>query len=165
MTEPAASILLHASCVALGDDAILILGASGSGKSDLVLGLIDQPGYGTGNDLIRARLVSDDQTVIERRGDALFATSPKPIAGLLEIRGQGIVAVDHVLEARLTLVVRLVPAAEIERLPEATTTSIAGVALREIRIDPGQATAAARIRAALTTPSRGEVRQNRQDVA
>ena len=30
MTESAASILLHASCVALGDDAILILGASGS---------------------------------------------------------------------------------------------------------------------------------------
>jgi HPr kinase/phosphorylase len=165
MAEPAASILLHASCVALGDDAILILGASGSGKSDLVLGLIDQPGYGIGNDLIRARLVSDDQTVIERRGDALFATSPKPIAGLLEIRGQGIVAVDHVPEARLTLVVRLVPAAEIERLPEATTTSIAGVALREIRIDPGKATAAARIRAALTAPSCGEVRQNRQDVA
>jgi HPr kinase/phosphorylase len=166
MTEPAAGkIFLHASCVALGDAGILILGPSGAGKSDLVLGLIDQPGYGTGDVLIRARLVSDDQTMIDRRGDTVFAMSPEPVAGLLEIRGQGIVAVDHVREVQLTLVVRLVPAAEIERLPEATTTSIAGVALSEIRIDPGTATAAARIRAALTAPSTGEVRQNRQDVA
>jgi HPr kinase/phosphorylase len=159
MTEPVAGrVLQHASCVALGDAGILILGPSGAGKSDLVLGLIDQPGYGTGDVLIRARLVSDDQTMIERRGDALFATSPNAIAGRLEIRGQGIVAVDHVREVQLTLVVRLVPAAEIERLPEATTISIAGIALREIRIDPGKA-AAARIRAALTAPSSGEVRQ------
>ena len=58
MTEPAAAkTLLHASCVMLGDDGILILGPSGAGKSDLVLGLIDQAGYGTGDVLIRARLV------------------------------------------------------------------------------------------------------------
>ena len=103
--------------------------------------------------------------MIERRGDALFAMSPKPIAGLLEIRGQGIVAVDHVHEARLTLVVRLMPTAEIERLPDATTASLAGIVLREIRIDPGKATAAARIRAALTAPPCGDVRQIRHDVA
>lgn len=166
MTEPAARVLLHASCVALGDDAILILGASGSGKSDLVLGLIDQPGYGTGNSLIRARLVSDDQTVIERRGDALFATSPKPIAGLLEIRGQGIVAVDHMPEARLTLVVRLMPWADIERLPENTQINrIAGVALPEIAVDPLRVTAQARIRAALTAVPHDEVRQIRKNGA
>lgn len=162
MTDP---ILLHASCVALGGDGILILGSSGSGKSDLVLGLIDQPGYGTGDVLIRARLVADDQTVIERRGDALFAMSPKPLAGLLEIRGQGIVAVDHVREVMLTLVVRLMPAAEIERMPEAAATSIAGITLSEIRIDPSKATAVARIRAALTAPPCGDMRQIRQDVA
>ena len=159
----AARITLHASCVALGDDGILILGPPGSGKSDLVLRLLDQPGYGTGPELIRGRLVADDQTVIERRGSALFATAPQPIAGLLEIRGQGIVKVAHLPEARLTLVVRLMPATEIERLPDNTQINrIAGVALPEIAIDPSKVTATARIRAVLTAVPHDELRQIRQ---
>ncbi|MGE0237315.1 MAG: HPr kinase/phosphorylase [Parvibaculaceae bacterium] len=164
MPDPSAQrVTLHASCVALGDAGVLILGKSGAGKSDLVLRLIDQPGYGTGGELIRARLVSDDQTVIERRGEALYAASPETIAGLLEIRGQGIVAVDHVPETRLSLVVRLVPVAEIERSPEnAHISRIAGVALPEIAIDPTGMTAAARIRAALTAAPHHELRQIRQ---
>lgn len=167
MAEPAARILLHASCVALGDHGILILGPSGAGKSDLVLALIDQPGFGTGGQLIHGRLVSDDQTMIERRGEALIASSPKPIAGLLEIRGQGIVAVEPVAEAKLTLAVRLTSSDEIERMPEedGRTTRIIGIALREIHIDPTKTTAAARIRAALTASPIAQLRQNRSDVA
>ena len=154
---------LHASSVALGDAGVLILGLPGAGKSDLVLRLIDQPGFGTGDDLLRARLVSDDQTIIERRGDALYASSPEPIAGLLEIRGQGIVAVDHVPEVRLALVVRLTPAAEIERLPENTQMNrIAGVALPEIAVDPETLSAPARIRAALTGVPQDALRQIQQ---
>lgn len=147
MAEP---VTLHASCVALGDAGILIEGPPGSGKSDLVLRLIDEPGYGLGNRQLHARLVADDQTVIERRGTALYATSPKPIAGLFEIRGQGIVKVDPLPEVKLVLAVRLLPWAEIERMPEAMLRDIAGIALREIRIDARQASAPARIRAALT---------------
>jgi len=147
----------------LGDAGVLILGLPGAGKSDLVLRLIDQPGFGTGDDLLRARLVSDDQTIIERRGDALYASSPEPIAGLLEIRGQGIVAVDHVPEVRLALVVRLTPAAEIERLPENTQMNrIAGVALPEIAVDPETLSAPARIRAALTGVPQDALRQIQQ---
>jgi len=162
MPDPSApQITLHASCVALKDDGILILGAPGTGKSDLALRLIDEPGYGAGDELIRGRLVVDDQTVIERRGDALYGSSPKAIAGLLEIRGQGIVAFDTLAEVRLVLVVRLTPAIEIERLPEDTQIyRVAGVALPEIAIDPTKVTAAARIRAALTAP-RGALRQIR----
>lgn len=165
MPDPAADrVTLHASCVALGDDGILILGASGSGKSAVVLQLLDQPGYGTGAELIRGRLVSDDQTVIERRGTALFATSPQLTAGLLEIRGQGIVRVDHLPQARLALVVRLMPAVEIERLPEAPQVNrIAGLTLPEIAIDPSKVTAAARIRAALTAVPHDDMRQIGQE--
>lgn len=161
MPDPSASrITVHASCVALKDDGLLILGAPGAGKSDLVLRLIDEPGYGTGDELIRGRLVADDQTVIERRGDALFASSPEALAGLLEIRGQGIVAVDPLPEARLVLVVRLMPATEIERMPEDPQIyRVAGLGLPEIAIDPTKVTAAARIRAALTGVPRGELRQ------
>jgi HPr kinase/phosphorylase len=168
MSEPVSlKLTMHASCVALGDAGVLILGPSGSGKSDLVLALIDQPGYGLGAALLRGKLVADDQTLIERRGDGLFASSPQPIAGLLEIRGQGIIAVDHLREVRLALVVRLMPAVDIERMPETETsfTSIAGIELREIRIDPSWPTASARIRAALTARLFGEVRQIRPDVA
>lgn len=167
MPDPAQPrVTLHASCVALGEDGILILGAPGAGKSDLVLHLIDQPGYGTGDRLIRARLVADDQTVIERRGHALFASSPKALTGLLEIRGQGIVMVERVAEARLTLVVSLMPALEIERLPqEDRHHEIAGLPLPEIAIDPTKATAAARIRAALTARPYDELRQIKQGSA
>ena len=150
----------------MGDDGVLILGVSGAGKSDLVLRLIDEAGFGTGEALIRAKLVSDDQTIIERRGDALFASSPKPIAGLLEIRGQGIVTVDYVPEARLALVVTLMPAKEIERLPENTQIKwIAGVALPEIAIDSTAVTAPARIRAALTGVPHDGLRQIWQEGA
>lgn len=163
MPDASARVTLHASCVALGEEGVLILGAPGAGKSDLVLRLIDEPGYGTGDALVRARLVSDDQTIIERRGDALYASSPQAIAGLLEIRGQGIVCVGHVAQARLALAVRLVPAAEIERLPEnARINRIAGVTLPEIAIDPTTVTAPARIRAALTGVPHDGLRQIRQ---
>jgi HPr kinase/phosphorylase len=168
MSDPVSlKLTMHASCVALGDAGVLILGPSGAGKSDLVLALIDQPGYGLGPELLRGKLVADDQTLIERRGDGLFASSPKPIAGLLEIRGQGIIAVGHLKEVRLALVVRLMPAAEIERLPEEEDrfTSIAGISVHEIHIDPSRPTASARIRAALTARSAAQVRQIHPDVA
>ena len=168
MPEPVPlKLTMHASCVALGDSGVLILGGPGSGKSDLVLALIDQPGLGTGSELIRASLVADDQTQIERKGDALFASSPQAIAGLLEIRGQGIVKVDRVAEVRLALVVSLKPWAEIERMPEENDrfSVIAGVKLRAIAVDPSWATAPARIRAALTAGIFDEVRQIHPDVA
>jgi HPr kinase/phosphorylase len=43
-----ASQLVHGTCLVIGGCGVLILGASGSGKSDLALRLIDQPGRGTG---------------------------------------------------------------------------------------------------------------------
>ena len=39
MTAP---LLLHASCVCVKDKGILLIGASGTGKSDLALRLIDR---------------------------------------------------------------------------------------------------------------------------
>lgn len=145
------AVTLHASCVALGDAGILVEGPPGSGKSELVLRLIDEPGYGFGTIVLRGRLVSDDQTAIERRGEALFASCPKPIAGLFEIRGQGVVKIDHAPEVKLVLAVKLAKADEIERMPDGAFRQIAGVALRQISIDAGRASAPARIRAALTS--------------
>ncbi|MGQ0484492.1 MAG: HPr kinase/phosphorylase [Hyphomicrobiales bacterium] len=149
--------LLHANCVAIGGSGVLILGKPGSGKSDLTLRLIDAAGSGLGQRPIKAMLVSDDQVLVKRRAGKLHASPPKAIAGLLEIRGYGIVRLPYRKSVSLALAVRLVPAAEIERLPglEESRFEIAGVSLPLIRIDPAAASAPARLRAAISArPSR-----------
>jgi HPr kinase/phosphorylase len=143
------SQLVHATCLVIGGCGVLILGAPGSGKSDLALQLIDQPGRGTGPETLTARLVADDQVVITRRGARLFAAPPARLAGLLEVRGIGIVTADHVPEAELGLAVRLADAASIERLPEESGSQfvLLGVGVPEIAVDAAAASAPARVRA------------------
>jgi len=83
-------------------------GPSGSGKSDLALRLIDSG----------ARLVADDQTELFESGRAIVMRAPLAIANRLEVRGIGILEVASVAEAPLRLVLELVDAERIERLPE-----------------------------------------------
>jgi HPr kinase/phosphorylase len=83
----------HASCVSLKGEGVLVTGPPGSGKSDLVLRLL-----GRGFDL-----VADDQVEI---ADGI-AYAPPALAGLLEVRGVGIVRLPHVAQAKLALIVRL----------------------------------------------------------
>lgn len=143
--------LVHGTCLAIDGAGVLLVGKPGAGKSDLALRLIDQPGCGLSGRLRPARLVADDQVVVRRQGDALIASAPAALAGKLEIRGLGIaeLAVDG--EARLRLAVRLTPGAEIERLPDLTTArmDILGLGLPLILLDPQNASAPARLRAAL----------------
>jgi HPr kinase/phosphorylase len=99
-------MLHHASCVAVDGRAVLILGASGSGKSGLALQLI----------ALGASLVADDQTDITDRDGWPVATAPAALRGRIEARGVGILAADPVQAARVVLVVDL-DRAERERLP------------------------------------------------
>jgi HPr kinase/phosphorylase len=101
---------LHGSCVALDDDGVLILGASGTGKSDLVLRLIGR-GWS---------LVADDQVELEATPDGLLARAPAALSGMLEVRGLGLFAKLAVTSpARLRLAVELVAAGgAVVRLPE-----------------------------------------------
>lgn len=103
---PLSSETLHASCVAIGERAVLIEGRSGSGKSDLALRLIDRG----------ARLVSDDYTIVKRQGKILVACPPPNIAGKIEVRGIGICAMAHVTDIPVALIVMLDSA--VERMPE-----------------------------------------------
>jgi HPr kinase/phosphorylase len=147
--------LAHGTCLEIGGCGVLILGPSGSGKSDLALRLIDQPGRGTGLETLTARLVADDQVAITRRGETLFAAAPARLAGLIEVRGLGIVTADHAPEAELMLAVRLADAPDIERLPEQGESLILlGVALPEIAVDAAAASAPARIRAGVVETMR-----------
>jgi len=130
---------LHGGCVALAGRGVLLRGPSGSGKSELALALIDGG----------ARLVSDDQTDLMACGRRLFAAPPKKLAGLLEIRGAGIVRLSHLALAELFLVVDLVPPDQVARLPEPLDVALDGITLRGLRLAIGDASAAAKIRAIL----------------
>jgi HPr kinase/phosphorylase len=131
-------LLLHATAVSIGGCALLLRGASGSGKSDLALRLIDAG----------ARLVADDQSELCREGDRVIVRAPATIAGLLEVRGVGIMRLDALAEAPVALVVDLV-AEGVERLPAQSTEWILGLALPLIAVRPFEASAAAKLRLAL----------------
>jgi HPr kinase/phosphorylase len=136
MTGP---LLLHATAVAIDGCAVLLRGASGSGKSDLALRLIDAG----------ACLVADDQSELCRAGDRIIVRAPAAIAGLIEVRGVGIMRLDAVAEAPVALIADLVAAAEIERLPKPKTERILGVALPVVAVAPFEPSAAAKLRLSL----------------
>jgi len=107
---------VHASCVMLAkagvtfgapqDAGILLLGPSGAGKSALALRLL----------ALGAVLVADDRVELFAREGELWACPPARLAGLLEVRGLGVVKRPHVGEARIALVARL--GKESPRMPE-----------------------------------------------
>jgi serine kinase of HPr protein (carbohydrate metabolism regulator) len=132
-------ILVHATSVAIQGDAVLLRGPSGAGKSDLALRLIDGG----------ARLVADDQSALWRAGAQVLVRPPMAIAGLLEVRGVGILHVEALAEARLALLVDLVPPEEVERLPEPRLEEVLGLAIPLITLAPFEASAAAKIRIAV----------------
>lgn len=115
-------ITVHATCVALGDGALLITGASGRGKSSLALHLM----------ALGAALVADDRVRLSRDADRIVASAPPAIRGLIEARGLGLLnAADHG-PARLIAVVDL-DREETDRLPIARTIVLLGVSLPLIR--------------------------------
>ena len=77
--KPAQTI--HATSVAIGGHGVLIMGPSGSGKSDLALRLIDRG----------ARLISDDYTYVSSGDGGLLLSAPANIAERMEIRHLGII--------------------------------------------------------------------------
>jgi serine kinase of HPr protein (carbohydrate metabolism regulator) len=114
---------IHASCVAIDGQAVLIEGMSGGGKSDLALRLIDRG----------AVLVSDDYTLLLRKDGRLFARPPANLAGKMEVRGIGILAVPHVEDVPVALLVVITPMPP--RMPDGgRLRRIAGVAVREIAL-------------------------------
>jgi len=131
--------LIHATSVLVDGIAVLIRGASGSGKSDLALRLIDGG----------ASLIADDQTLLETREGRLWASAPPSIAGKLEVRGLGIVAMPTAPPAAVGLVVDLVPADRIERLPAPSTASLLRVEIPRIDLHPFEASAPAKLRLAV----------------
>ncbi len=111
-----AEVNLHASCVVLAeagprlgapsDAGVLLLGESGSGKSDLALRLI----------AMGALLVADDRTLLWVEGGVLLGRAPASLEGLIEVRGLGILRLPTLARAPIRLAAIL--GREAERLPE-----------------------------------------------
>ncbi len=126
----AATTTAHASCVAFGRErGILIEGPSGSGKSQLALELI----------ALGAVLVADDRTVLIGAEGKLFARAPNSIAGLIEVRGFGLLRLPPFRLAAVAAVVTLGAGAGLARLPEHLQTTRLGATLPWFRIDHGSA--------------------------
>jgi HPr kinase/phosphorylase len=123
---------IYGSCAARDGQGVLLTGPAGAGKSDLVLRLLDR-GF---------VLVADDQIDI---ADG-FASAPAPLAGLLEVRGIGIVRLPYLASAKLRLKIRL--HASSERLPEPELDP--QLKLPVVSIDPAQSGAASRAALALS---------------
>jgi serine kinase of HPr protein (carbohydrate metabolism regulator) len=150
--SPAEAVtLIHATCVAVGGVGVLLIGPPGSGKSDLALRLIDTAGFGIGSSPLTAQLVADDQVKLTRIEDHLEAQAPEALAGLLEVRGVGIVRVAHFPSTRVDLAVRLRSQKEIERMPDLAEQrhEVLGISIPLLDIDPAADSAPARIRAAV----------------
>ncbi len=143
-------VCIHATAVGLNGTAVLIRGPSGSGKSSLALQVLETVGSGLSDQSIAAVLVSDDQTELSKREGRIYASPPAALAGLIEVRGQGILNVDYRSDLAVVLVVDLRAATSIERLPEVQDlrTEILGVGIACIAIDPGHFSAASRLRVA-----------------
>ncbi len=116
-----------------------MLGPSTSGKSDLALRLIDAG----------AVLIADDQVRLSLADDRLHAGPPKCLAGLIELRGMGIMRVPFE-ESLLDLAVDLkTPDTVVDSLPEPATVSWLGVDLPKIELDAAAPSAVARVKMAL----------------
>ena len=133
-------VLVHASCVALESKGVLLRGAPGAGKSDLALRLIEG----------EAQLVADDQVALTSTGEALLAAPPARIAGLLEVRGIGVVSMEFVQQCPIHLVVDLVQPDTVERMPEAATVDLCGHRIARVMLAPFEASTPSKVRLALT---------------
>lgn len=103
---------IHGTGLVLGQHGVILRGPSGSGKSLLALELLDRWEHRR----LNARLVSDDRLDLTMRPEGLMMAPPASIAGLIELRGRGIVTRPHVSAAAVHLVVDLVD--DLERMPE-----------------------------------------------
>lgn len=138
MTDTAAPELLHATAVAINGAGVLITGPSGSGKSDLALRLIDRG----------AVLISDDGVLLDTAEPLLLLRTAPNIAGMIEMRGIGIVKMPFTDSVPLVLAVRLDEHSE-RMPPKSQTMDIAGAAIRFIALSAFEASAPLKIEQAL----------------
>ena len=122
MTDPAAP--LHGSAFVYSGSGCLLLGPSGSGKSRLIADAL----------MMGAKLIADDRVRLELLMGHVAASAPPELAGILELRGIGLIKIHDIAPKNIVhLVVALDPACD-ERLPEPGKTTLLGIELPYLRI-------------------------------
>ena len=132
---------IHANALSINGKGVIILGKSGSGKSDISLRLILR---------YNAVLISDDRTIIQNKNGVLKASCPQNIKGLLEVRGVGICNFKYKDEENVCLAVELVDSSKkIDRIPEQKTIKFLDVSIPAIKINAFEDSAPEKIIAAI----------------
>lgn len=107
------AVNIHGTAIAVGTAGLLFLGPSGIGKSSLAFAcLASAKQLG-----LPSALIADDRVLVSRRDGTVIAECPPSIAGLIEIRGTGILTIGSIPSGPLHLAVLPVDLATAERLP------------------------------------------------
>tara|TARA_Y100000766_G_C18342899_1_gene335697 strand:- start:66 stop:491 length:426 start_codon:yes stop_codon:yes gene_type:complete len=129
---------LYSSSIVFDDSGVLILGESGSGKSDLALRLIDSG----------ATLISDDLTICNKKINNIFLSCPTQTKGLLEVREVGIITVPFVERIKLRMVVKL-NIKKLKRIPDPKFFKILGLKFPLLELDGRNSSAVVKIKVKL----------------
>lgn len=105
---------VHGTAIVIGTTGFLFVGGSGAGKSSLAHACVTAA---RSRGLFSA-LVSDDQVFLSLRSERVLAEAPPTIAGLIELRGVGIVATEHISPALMQFAVMPVDLSKAPRLPD-----------------------------------------------
>jgi hypothetical protein len=125
---------IHATAIAVGGKGVLLLGPPGSGKSDLALRLIDRG----------ATLIADDRVHIAPDGTL---HPPHALAGLIEVRGLGILPMPHVAGVPACLAVEL--GADPQRMPLPSVRKLGGLTLPSMTVSAFEASAPQKVELAV----------------
>jgi HPr kinase/phosphorylase len=130
---------IHATAVDVSGKGVLLYGPSGSGKSDLALRLMDRG----------ASFIADDQVVLTLARRGLKAEAPERLRGFMEVRGLGIVSRPVAGSSLIALVVELVVAEDVPRLPEKAFKTLLGKKIPLIRLNAFEVSAPIKIELAV----------------
>jgi serine kinase of HPr protein (carbohydrate metabolism regulator) len=104
---------VHATAIVVETTGLIFVGPSGSGKSSLAFScLAEARALG-----LSAVLVADDQVFLSLDGADVVARCPPTIAGLMEVRGTGIISLPYQSQAVLHYAVMPIDLAVADRLP------------------------------------------------
>lgn len=130
--------IIHATAVAINGNGVLLVGASGSGKSDLALRLIDSG----------ATLVSDDAVAVTVSAMGPMLSVAPNIEGRIEVRGVGICTIEYIASAPLRLIAMLTD--NVERMPHSDfSEDICGFDAPLINVSAFESSAALKVTYAL----------------
>ncbi len=137
-------MILHAGLIARFDAprwrGVLIEGASGAGKSDLALRLIER-GWS---------LVADDRCLVWACEGRVYGRAAEALKGLIEARGLGIGSVAVRDFAPIALIARCTAADDVERMPDDHRIDLLGQSLPLLKIAALQASAPEKLGHALS---------------